>query len=174
MMGSGGMIVMDEDTCMVNVAKYFLGFLKQESCGKCVPCREGVAQMLNILERITRGEGERGDIERLEVLAEVVEGGSLCALGQTAVNPVLSTIKYFRGEYEEHIEKRRCPAKECRGLFMYEIDEEACTGCGICRKNCPEDAIRGERKEVHVIDQEKCTKCGTCFDKCPFTAIMKV
>ena len=130
--------------------------------------------MLNILERITRGDGERGDIERLELLAEVVEGGSLCALGQTAVNPVLSTIKYFRGEYEEHIEQRRCPAKECRGLFMYEIDEEACTGCGICRKNCPEDAIRGERKEVHVIDQEKCTKCGTCFDKCPFTAVMKV
>ena len=174
MMGSGGMIVMDEDTCMVNVAKYFLGFLKDESCGKCVPCREGIAQMLYILERITGGEGERGDIERLEGLAEIVEGGSLCALGQTAVNPVLSTIKYFRDEYDDHIEDRRCPAKECRGLFMYEVDEEACTGCGICLKNCPEEAIRGERREVHVIVQEKCTMCGTCFDKCPFTAILKV
>ncbi|KKM84578.1 hypothetical protein LCGC14_1297780, partial [marine sediment metagenome] len=173
-MGSGGMIVMDEDTCMVNVAKYFLGFLKDESCGKCVPCREGIAQMLYILERITGGEGERGDIERLEGLAEIVEGGSLCALGQTAVNPVLSTIKYFRDEYDDHIEDRRCPAKECRGLFMYEVDEEACTGGGICLKNCPEEAIRGERREVHVIVQEKCTMCGTCFDKCPFTAILKV
>ena len=130
--------------------------------------------MLYILERITGGEGERGDIERLEGLAEGLEGGSLCALGQTAVNPVLSTIKYFRDEYEEHIEEGRCPAKECRGLFKYEIDEEACTGCGICLKNCPDEAIRGERREVHVIEQDKCTMCGTCFDKCPFTAILKV
>jgi NADH-quinone oxidoreductase subunit F len=174
MMGSGGMIVMDEDTCMVNVAKYFLGFLKEESCGKCVPCREGISQMLHILDRITKGEGERGDIESLEGLAEVVEGGSLCALGQTAVNPVLATIKYFRDEYDEHIDEGRCAAKECRGLFLYEIDEEACTGCGICRKNCPDEAIRGERKEAHVILQEKCTKCGTCYEKCPFTAILKV
>jgi NADH-quinone oxidoreductase subunit F len=174
MMGSGGMIVMDEDTCMVNVAKYFLNFLKGESCGKCTPCREGISQMLNILERITRGEGETGDIERLEGISELVSGASLCALGQTAVNPVLSTIRYFRQEYEEHIEAGRCPAKECRGLFLYEIDAEACKGCGICMKNCPVEAISGERKEAHVIDQEKCTKCGTCLDKCPFTAIMKV
>ena len=174
MMGSGGMIVMDEDTCMVNVAKYFLNFLKEESCGKCTPCREGISQMLNILERITRGEGETGDIERLEEISELVKGASLCALGQTAVNPVLSTIRYFRQEYEEHIEAGRCPAKECRGLFLYEIDAEACKGCGICLKNCPVEAISGEQKEAHVIDQEKCTKCGTCLEKCPFTAIMKV
>jgi NADH-quinone oxidoreductase subunit F len=174
MMGSGGMIVMDEDTCMVNVAKYFLNFLKGESCGKCTPCREGISQMLNILERITRGEGETGDIERLEEISELVSGASLCALGQTAVNPVLSTIRYFRQEYEEHIEAGRCPAKECRGLFLYEIDAEACKGCGICLKNCPVEAISGEQKGAHVIDQEKCTKCGTCLDKCPFTAIMKV
>ena len=174
MMGSGGMIVMDEDTCMVNVAHYFLGFLKDESCGKCTPCREGIAQMLYILDRITRGEGEAGDLAKLESLAELMSETALCALGKTAANPVLSTIRYFRGEYEEHIAERRCPAKECRGLFYYDIHAEVCTGCGICRKNCPVDAITGERKIPHLIDQEKCTKCGTCFEKCPFTAIMKV
>ena len=174
MMGSGGMIVMDEDTCMVNIAKYFLGFLKDESCGKCTPCREGIPQMLYILERITKGEGEEGDLTKLEVLGQLLYEASLCALGKTAANPVLSTIRYFRGEYEEHIAERRCPAKECRGLFYYDITAEVCTGCGICRKNCPVDAITGERKSPHLIDQEQCTKCGTCLDKCPFTAIAKV
>ena len=174
MMGSGGMIVMDEDTCMVNVAKYFLNFLKDESCGKCTPCREGIAQMLHIVDRISHGEGKPGDVEQLMGLAELLEGTALCALGKTAANPVLSTVRYFRDEYDAHILEQRCPAKECRGLFRYEIDPEACKGCGICRKNCPEKAISGERKEPHVIDQEKCTRCGTCLEKCPFTAVLKV
>ncbi len=174
MMGSGGMIVMDEDTCMVGVARYFLNFLREESCGKCTPCREGLAQMLTILDRITHGEGERGDVERLESMAELLEGTALCALGKTAAYPVLSTIRYFRDEYEAHIEDRRCPAKECRGLFHYEIDPEACKACGICLKACPVDAITGEKKVPHVIDQEKCTLCGTCWDKCPFGAVLKV
>jgi NADH-quinone oxidoreductase subunit F len=174
MMGSGGMIVMDEDTCMVHVAKYFLGFLKDESCGKCTPCREGISQMLYILERITHGEGQAGDVEKLEKLADLLEGTALCALGKTAANPVLSTIRYFREEYDEHIHHQRCPAKECKGLFLYEIDPETCTGCGICRKNCPVDAITGERRKPHEINQETCTKCGTCIEKCPFNAILKV
>jgi NADH:ubiquinone oxidoreductase subunit F (NADH-binding)/(2Fe-2S) ferredoxin/Pyruvate/2-oxoacid:ferredoxin oxidoreductase delta subunit len=174
MMGSGGMIVMDEDTCMVNVAHYFLNFLRDESCGKCTPCREGIAQMLYILDRISSGEGESGDSAKLESLAELLSDAALCALGKTAANPVLSTVRYFREEYEQHIVEHRCPAKVCRSLFLYEIDPDVCTGCGICRKNCPEEAIAGERREPHLIDQEKCTKCGTCFDKCPFTAIMKV
>jgi NADH-quinone oxidoreductase subunit F len=174
MMGSGGMIVMDEDTCMVNVAKYFTDFLQKESCGKCTPCREGLSQMLHILNRIARGEGEVGDVEELGTLAEILEGTALCALGKTAANPVLSTIRYFRDEYDAHILDRRCPAKECRGLFLYEIDADACKACGICLKNCPADAITGEKKVPHVIDQEKCTLCGTCWEKCPFTAVKKV
>jgi NADH-quinone oxidoreductase subunit F len=174
MMGSGGMIVMDEDTCMVNVAKYFLGFLKEESCGKCTPCREGLSQMLYILDRITHGEGEPGDVEKLEELADLLEGTALCALGKTAANPVLSTIRYFRAEYDEHIQNQRCPAKECRGLFLYEIDPETCTGCMICARNCPVNAIAGEKRKPHVINQETCTKCGTCIEKCPFNAIIKV
>jgi len=179
MMGSGGMIVMDEDTCMVNVAKYFLNFLSKESCGKCTPCREGIAQMLYILERITQGQGEPGDLEpgdleKLEELADLLSETALCALGKTAANPVLSTIRYFRDEYDEHIRDRHCPAKECRGLFLYEIDPDACKGCGICIKNCPVQAITGERREIHVIDQDKCTKCGTCLEKCPFNAVVKV
>jgi NADH:ubiquinone oxidoreductase subunit F (NADH-binding)/NAD-dependent dihydropyrimidine dehydrogenase PreA subunit/(2Fe-2S) ferredoxin len=174
MMGSGGMIVMDEDTCMVNVARYFTEFLQKESCGKCTPCREGLAQMLDILDRITGGEGKVGDVESLEVLAELLEGTALCALGKTAANPVLSTIHYFRDEYDAHILERHCPAKECRGLFRYEIDPEACKGCGICLKNCPADAVTGEKKEPHTINQEKCTLCGTCWEKCPFTAVLKV
>ncbi|MBL7189650.1 MAG: NADH-quinone oxidoreductase subunit NuoF [Phycisphaerae bacterium] len=174
MMGSGGMIVMDEDTCMVRVAKYFTEFLQKESCGKCTPCREGLAQMLHILGRITDGEGQVGDIVRLEELADLLEGTALCALGKTAANPVLSTIRYFRDEYDAHIRDRHCPAKECRGLFRYEIDEEACKACGICLKACPVDAITGEKKVPHVIDQDKCTLCGTCWEKCPFTAVMKV
>jgi NADH-quinone oxidoreductase subunit F len=174
MMGSGGMIVMDEDTCMINVAKYFTNFLQKESCGKCTPCREGLAQMLHILERITKGEGQVGDLESLEGLADILEGSALCALGKTAANPVISTIRYFRSEYEAHIEDGRCPAKECRGLFQYEIDADACKACGICLKNCPADAITGEKKVPHVIDREKCTLCGACWDKCPFTAVLKV
>jgi len=174
MMGSGGMIVMDEDTCMVNIAKYFTTFLKDESCGKCTPCREGVSQMLYILDRITHGEGEPGDMEKLEELADLLEGTALCALGKTAANPVLSTIRYFREEYEEHIRERRCPAKECRGLFLYEVDPEACTGCMICARKCPVEAITGEKRKPYVIDQETCTKCGVCLEKCPFDAIMKV
>ncbi len=174
MMGSGGMIVMDEDTCMVKVAKYFTDFLQKESCGKCTPCREGLSQMLYILDRITDAEGQVGDIERLEELAELLEGTALCALGKTAANPVISTIRYFRDEYDAHIIDRRCPAKECRGLFRYEIDKEACKACGICLKNCPADAIIGEKKVPHVINQEKCTLCGTCWEKCPFTAVLKV
>jgi NADH:ubiquinone oxidoreductase subunit F (NADH-binding)/(2Fe-2S) ferredoxin/NAD-dependent dihydropyrimidine dehydrogenase PreA subunit len=174
MMGSGGMIVMDEDTCMVNVARYFTEFLQKESCGKCTPCREGLAQMLDILDRITDGEGKVGDLESLESLAELLEGTALCALGKTAANPVISTIRYFRDEYDAHILERHCPAKECRGLFRYEIDPEACKACGICLKNCPADAITGEKKVPHVINQEKCTHCGTCWEKCPFTAVLKV
>jgi NADH-quinone oxidoreductase subunit F len=174
MMGSGGMIVMDEDTCMVNVAKYFTDFLQKESCGKCTPCREGLAQMLHILDRITKGEGQAGDVDALEELANLLEGTALCALGKTAAYPTISTIRYFRDEYDEHILERHCPAKECRGLFRYRIDSEACKACGICLKNCPENAITGEKKVPHVIDQEKCTLCGTCWEKCPFTAVQKV
>ncbi len=174
MMGSGGMIVMDEDTCMVNVARYFFEFLKSESCGKCTPCREGLAQALHILEKITRGEGKPEHLAELEALAELLSEASLCALGKTAANPVLSTLRYFRQEYEEHIEHKRCPARECKGLFRYEILADKCTGCMICRKKCPVQCIAGERKQVHVIDQQACTKCGTCFEKCPFGAIAKV
>ena len=174
MMGSGGMIVMDEDTCMVRIAKYFTDFLRNESCGKCTPCREGLAQMFYVLDRITDGEGQLGDVEKLEELAELLEGTALCALGRTAANPVLSTIRYFRDEYDAHILQRRCPAKECRGLFRYEIDPQACKACGICIKDCPVDAITGEKKVPHVIDQDKCTLCGACWDKCPFTAVKKV
>jgi NADH-quinone oxidoreductase subunit F len=174
MMGSGGLIVMDEDTCMVNIARYFTDFLLNESCGKCTPCREGLAQMRHILQGITKGDGQAGDVEKLQALAEILSGTALCALGATAANPVLSTIRYFRDEYDAHILDRHCPAKECRGLFLYQIDAEACKGCGICLKNCSVDAITGERKAPHVIDQQKCTRCGTCWEKCPFTAVRKV
>ena len=174
MMGSGGMIVMDEDTCMVNIARYFTEFLQNESCGKCTACREGLAQMMHILDRITKGQGEVGDVEELGTLAELLEAAALCALGKTAANPVMSTIRYFRDEYDAHILDRHCPAKECRGLFRYEIDPEACKACGICLKNCPADAITGEKNVPHVINQEKCTLCGTCWEKCPFTAVLKV
>jgi ferredoxin len=175
-MGSGGMVVVDEDTCMVDMAKYFLAFTQAESCGKCVPCRIGTKQMLDILERITRGEGEPGDIERLEELAQLVKSTSLCALGGTAPNPVLTTIQYFRDEYEAHINEKRCPALACRELIAYYILPDKCQGCGICMRNCPVDAIAGDKRMVHVIDQEKCTRCGTCFNVCPerFDAVIKV
>ncbi|RLE11971.1 NADH-quinone oxidoreductase subunit NuoF [Candidatus Aerophobetes bacterium] len=171
MMGSGGMIIMDEDTCMVDVAKYFLSFLQDESCGKCTSCREGIKRMLEILTRITQGKGEEGDIELLEELSEVVKDTSLCALGGTAPNPVLTTIRYFRDEYEAHIKDKRCPARVCRDLITYTIDEEKCTGCMRCLKECPQQAIVGERKKPHHILQEKCIKCGVCYEVCKFDAI---
>jgi NADH-quinone oxidoreductase subunit F/NADP-reducing hydrogenase subunit HndC len=166
MMGSGGMVVMDEDTCMVDVARYFLDFTEKESCGKCVPCRLGTKQMLTILEDIVEGRGQPGDIERLEEIAWGVKKGSLCGLGQTAPNPVLTTIRYFRDEYEAHIHGDACPAKQCKNFITFHI-VESCVGCGLCRKNCPVDAIFGEQKELHVIDQEICIQCGVCFEVCP-------
>ena len=173
-MGSGGMVVMDEDTCMVDFARYFLDFAQKESCGECVPCRLGTEQLLNILKDITAGRGKPGDIDLLVELAEGIKAGSLCGLGQTAPNPVLTTIRYFRDEYEAHVDQKRCPAKECPGLFRYEINPELCTGCRVCRKKCPVDAITGEKKKPHQIDQEKCTYCGTCFDVCRFSSVVKV
>ncbi len=175
-MGSGGMVVVDEDTCMVDLARYFLAFTQAESCGKCVPCRVGTRQMLNILERITRGEGKPGDIDRLEKLAQVVNAGSLCALGGTAPNPVLTTIRYFRDEYEAHVNENRCPALACTKLISYYILPDKCEGCVICLRNCPAEAISGGKRMVHVIDQEKCDRCGTCLDVCPdrFSAVVKV
>ncbi|MDZ7775805.1 MAG: NADH-ubiquinone oxidoreductase-F iron-sulfur binding region domain-containing protein [Bacteroidales bacterium] len=170
-MGSGGMVVMDESTCMVDVAKFFLNFTQEESCGKCTFCRMGTKRMLEILERITSGDGRQGDIEKLEDLAVQIKDNSLCGLGQTAPNPVLTTIKYFRDEYEAHIHSKKCPAKSCKALLTYEIDPEKCTGCMVCAKKCPVDAISGERKEPHFIDQELCIKCGDCYSRCRFDAI---
>ncbi len=172
MMGSGGMIVMDENTCMVDIAKYFIDFLEGESCGKCVPCREGLKQMSQVLTDITDGKGREGDIELLEEMSEALVDGSLCALGNTAPNPVLSTIRYFREEYETHIKEKRCPAGVCKELITYNIIEEKCPGCGLCVKACPVDAITfmGKRKPV-VLDQEKCIKCGACFDVCRLGAV---
>jgi NADH-quinone oxidoreductase subunit F len=172
MMGSGGMIAMDEDTCMVDVAKYFVNFLLEESCGKCVPCREGLERMSEILTAISEGRGEEDDIELLEELAEVMKDASLCGLGITAPNPVLTTIRYFRDEYEAHIKEKRCPAHVCRALIEYSIDAEKCTGCLACLKACPEGAIIGEKEVVHLINQEKCNKCGICYDSCKFDAVI--
>ncbi|MCX6250032.1 MAG: NADH-quinone oxidoreductase subunit NuoF [Bacteroidetes bacterium] len=171
-MGSGGMVVMDETTCMVDVAKFFLDFTRKESCGKCTFCRMGTKRMLEILDRITNGEGKEGDIEKLEELAYQIKDNSLCGLGQTAPNPVLTTIKYFRDEYEAHINHKKCPAKVCRPLVTYTVDQEKCTGCLVCLKNCPSNAITGERKKPHLINQELCTKCGVCFSKCKFSSIV--
>jgi len=171
-MGSGGMVVMDETTCMVDVAKFFLDFTRKESCGKCTFCRMGTKRMLEILDRITNGNGKIDDIERLESLAYEIKNNSLCGLGQTAPNPVLTTIKYFRDEYEAHIDHRKCPAKVCRPLLTYTVDAGKCTGCMVCLKNCPVKAITGERKKVHFIDQAICTKCGMCFSKCKFDSIL--
>ena len=174
--GSGGMLVADEDTCMVDMARFFLAFTQDESCGKCVPCRVGTRQMLSILERIVKGEGQEGDVERLEQLAKLVQSTSLCALGGTAPNPVLTTIRYFRDEYEAHINEKRCPALACSELISYYILQDKCQGCGICLRNCPVEAITGDRRMVHIIDQNKCTKCGTCLSVCPerFSAVVKV
>ncbi|MDT8443296.1 MAG: NADH-quinone oxidoreductase subunit NuoF, partial [Desulfuromonadales bacterium] len=163
MMGSGGMIVMDEDTCLVDIARYFLAFLSDESCGKCTPCREGIRQMKKILTNITRGSGQAGDIELLQDLAEATKGSSMCALGKTAPNPVLSTINHFRDEYEAHIKEKRCPALSCKELIAYIIDPQKCKGCGACFRKCPAAAIAGGKKRIHVVEQEKCTKCGGCL-----------
>jgi NADH-quinone oxidoreductase subunit F len=171
MMGSGGMIVMDDRSCMVDVAKYFLAFLQEESCGKCVPCREGVRRMREILEDICAGKGSEGDIELLEKIATGVADGSLCALGGSAPNPVLSTLRYFRDEYDAHIKEHRCPAGVCKALITYSIDAGKCTGCTLCSKVCPVQAISGEKKKAHTIDNDKCTRCGACFESCKFDAI---
>jgi len=176
MMGSGGMVVMDEDTCMVDVARYFVDFLCGESCGKCIPCREGLRLLQRILTDICNGEGQPGDIETIEEVAEVMVDASLCALGSTAANPVLSTIKYFRDEYEAHIKEKRCPAKFCKTLTSYYIDPAKCQACLICLRNCPTGAVNGGKGLIHWIDQEKCTSCGVCYDVCPprFDAVVKI
>ena len=171
-MGSGGMIVMDQDTCMVDVARYFLDFLKEESCGQCSPCREGIKQMLAILTDICAGQGKEGDIELLEELGGMIQKFALCGLGTSAPNPVLTTILFFRDEYEAHINDKKCPAGVCKPLFHYEIDEKACTGCQVCARNCPQEAITGEKKEPHKLDEGKCIKCGLCYDGCKFGAIL--
>lgn len=173
MMGSGGLIVMDEDNCMVDIARFFLDFTVDESCGKCPPCRIGTKRMLEILDRIVEGKGEEGDIEKLEELGKTIKSASLCGLGQTAPNPVLSTLQYFRDEYEAHIRDKRCPAGVCQKLLQIIIQADLCKGCGLCVKVCPVDAISGERRSPHTIEQSKCIKCGACLEKCPFKAIVK-
>jgi ferredoxin len=162
---------MDEDTCMVDMARFFMDFVQDESCGKCTPCREGTRRLLQILEKICEGRGEPADLETLEELSAIIKEASLCGLGQTGPNPVLSTLRYFRDEYEAHIHEKRCPAKRCVALLKFEVDPEICTMCGLCSRACPVEAIAWKKKEVARIDREKCIKCMTCFDKCKFGAI---
>ncbi len=171
-MGSGGLIVMDEDTCMVDVARYFLDFLRDESCGKCTTCRDGISAMHGIVSDICNGEGQPEQVALLEDIAEAVGDASLCALGGTAPNPVLSTLRYFRDEYDAHINEKKCPAGVCRALISYSIDSEKCKGCMLCVKACPEEAIRGERKEPQTIDEDRCIKCGVCRESCKFDAVV--
>jgi len=173
MIGSGGMIVMDEDNCMVDIAKFFLEFTVDESCGKCTPCRVGNRRMLEILEKITSGNGELEDLDRLEALCYYIKENSLCGLGQTSPNPVLSTLRYFRDEYEAHVTEKRCPAGVCKKLLNFYVDADKCKGCTLCARNCPASAISGEVKTAHVIDNAKCIKCGACIDSCKFKAITK-
>jgi ferredoxin len=167
------MIVMDQDTCMVDVARFFLDFLKEESCGKCVPCREGIRQMLLVLEGVCRGEGKEGDVELLEELSKVIMDTSLCALGGSAPNPVLSTIRYFRDEYITHIRDKRCPAGVCKALVHYSIDSKACNGCHACFAVCPTGAITGTVKQPHLLDEAKCIKCKACYEACKFDAVLR-
>ncbi|MCD8568268.1 MAG: 4Fe-4S binding protein [Geovibrio sp.] len=171
MMGSGGVVVLDETNCMVNVAQFFLTFTQRESCGKCIPCRVGTKTMLDILDRITSGKGKEGDIERLESLASDIKIASLCGLGQTAPNPILTTIRYFRDEYEAHIFKQKCPARECPELIEFVVVDERCKKCGICKKVCPVDAITWEKGQFAYIDKAKCVKCRECIVNCPFNSI---
>ena len=173
MMGSGGLIVMDEDDCMVDIAKFFLEFTVEESCGKCTACRIGTKRMLEILTKITKGQADMADLDKLEELCYYVKNNSLCGLGQTAPNPVLSTLRYFRDEYEAHIKEKRCPAGVCKALLSYNIDRDKCRGCTLCARSCPASAIIGSIKNPHVIDQNKCLKCGACMEKCRFGAIFK-
>ena len=173
MMGSGGLIVMDDSKCMVNLAKFYLGFTVDESCGKCTPCRIGTKRMLEILERITEGKGCLEDLDKLEKLALNIKKSSVCGLGQTAPNPILSTLKYFRNEYIAHVVDKKCPAEECKALANVTIDSSKCKACGLCKKACPVEAIEGQPKVIHKINPEKCIKCGACVAKCPFKAISK-